>query len=149
MSVAEIIAQVKPLAAEYYRLTGKPLGATGEIGECEVARLLDLTLVDARTPGYDATDRSGERRYQIKTRSLGTAARKKTQSTGKMDIDKDWDAVLLALMNESFEMQEIWEADRADVERELNDRGSKGRNERYQLSLSKFQEIGCLRYPTR
>ena len=77
MSVAEIIAQVKPLAAEYYRLTGKPLGATGEIGECEVARLLDLTLVDARTPGYDATDRSGERRYQIKTRSLGTAARKK------------------------------------------------------------------------
>ncbi len=66
-----------------------------------------------------------------------------------MDIDKDWDAVLLALMNESFEMQEIWEADRADVERELKRPGSKGRNERYQLSLSKFQEIGCLRYPTR
>jgi hypothetical protein len=32
--VREILATVKPLAAEYYQLTGKPLGVTGEVAEC-------------------------------------------------------------------------------------------------------------------
>jgi hypothetical protein len=31
--VREILATVKLLAAEYYRLTGKPLGVTGEVAE--------------------------------------------------------------------------------------------------------------------
>ena len=130
MTVEHLIAQVKPLAAEYHRLTGKPLGATGEIGENEVARLLDLKLVEARTPGYDATNRSGERRYQIKARSLDEESRKKSQNTGRMNLNKEWDAVLLAIMDEKFQMLEIWEAvERLQVE--LEKPGSKGRNERH------------------
>ena len=43
--VREILAAVKPLAAEYYRLTGKPLGVTGEIAEYIAAKLLGLELV--------------------------------------------------------------------------------------------------------
>ena len=31
--IKAILADVKPLAAEYYRLTGKPLGVTGEVAE--------------------------------------------------------------------------------------------------------------------
>ena len=31
--VRDILATVKPLAAEFYRLTGKPLGVTGEVAE--------------------------------------------------------------------------------------------------------------------
>ena len=31
--VRAILATVKPLAAEHYRLTGKPLGVTGEVAE--------------------------------------------------------------------------------------------------------------------
>ena len=147
MSVEEIIPQVKPLAARYYRLTGKPLGVTGEIGEQEVARLLRLQLEGARSPGYDAKDHQGKT-YQIKTRSLNAASRAKTQNTGKLN-DKDWDAALLALMDENLEILEIWEANRADIDRELNRPGSIGRNVRRQLSLSKFKEIGRLRYPTR
>jgi hypothetical protein len=52
--VREILATVKPLAAEFYRLTGKPLGVTGEVAEYEAAEILGLTLVPARTVGYDA-----------------------------------------------------------------------------------------------
>ena len=52
--VREILATVKPLAAEFYRLTGKPLGVTGEIAEYVAAEILGLTLVPARTVGYDA-----------------------------------------------------------------------------------------------
>ena len=48
--VREILATVKPLAAEYYRLTGKPLGVTGEVAEYVAAEILGLVLADARTP---------------------------------------------------------------------------------------------------
>ena len=145
MTIEDILTQVKPLAVEYYRLTGKPLGVTGEIGEFEVARLLSLKLAPARRPGYDAIDQSG-RRYQIKTRSLDDAALKKMkQKTGKLN-DKEWDAALLGIMNREFEMLEIWEADRSAVDCELNRPGGKGRNVRRQLSLSKFKKIGRLRY---
>ena len=144
MTIEDILAQVKPLAVAYYQLTGKPLGVTGEVGEFEVARLLGLKLEAARSPGYDAKDRSG-RRYQIKTRSLDDTSLKKTQNTGKLN-DKDWDAALLCTMTLELEVREIWEADRADIDRELSLPGSRGRNERRQLSLSKFKEIGRLRY---
>lgn len=43
--VREILAAVKPLAAEYYRLTGKPLGVTGEVAEYVAAEILGLELV--------------------------------------------------------------------------------------------------------
>jgi hypothetical protein len=49
-----ILAQVKPLALAFYHLTGRPLGVTGEMAEYVVAEKLDLKLVPARTPGYDA-----------------------------------------------------------------------------------------------
>jgi hypothetical protein len=38
--VREILATVKPLAAEFYRLTGKPLGVTGEVAEYVAAEIL-------------------------------------------------------------------------------------------------------------
>src|SRR5271166_5200400 len=51
--VRNILAKVKPLAAEYYRLTGKPLGVTGEVAEYVAAQLLGLQLAPPRTKGYD------------------------------------------------------------------------------------------------
>ena len=52
--VREVLARAKQAAVDYYRLTGKPLGVTGEVGEYEAARLLGLSLVAARVPGHDA-----------------------------------------------------------------------------------------------
>ncbi len=147
MTIEDIITRVKPLAAKYYRLAGKPLGVTGELGEQEVARLLDLQLAPARTAGYDATDRQG-RKYQIKARSLDAEGRTKTQMTGKL-AREDWDAALLAIMDENFEMLEIWEAERTAVVERLDKPGSKGRNERRTIGLTQFEAIGRLRYSRR
>ena len=71
--VREILATVKPLAAEYYRLTGKPLGVTGEVAEYVAAETLGLVLANARTPGYDAIRHTpdGPQRIQIKGRAYG------------------------------------------------------------------------------
>jgi hypothetical protein len=54
--LAEVLERAREAARDFYRLTGKPLGITGEIGEYETARLLNLKLAAARAPGYDATD---------------------------------------------------------------------------------------------
>ena len=65
--VREILAAVKPLAAEYYQLTGKPLGVTGEVAEYVAAQTLRLELAPPRTKGYDAIRKTsqGEQRIQI------------------------------------------------------------------------------------
>lgn len=145
--VKPLIARIKPLAAEYYRLTEKPLGITGEIGEIEVARLLGLQLAPPREPGYDAKDSTGKILYQIKSRSLNKEARKKTQMIGTMNHLAECDAVLLGIMDEKFRMLGIWEASRADVEAALDKKGSVARNQRRRLSVSKFKKIGHQRYP--
>src|ERR1700732_497162 len=73
----EILSEVKLLAVEYYQLTGKPLGVTGEVAEYVAAETLGLKLAPPRTRGYDAireTD-SGEERIQIKGRAYGEDAK--------------------------------------------------------------------------
>ena len=48
--VREILAEVKRLAVEYYRLTGKPLGVTGEVAEYVAAETLNLNLAPHERP---------------------------------------------------------------------------------------------------
>lgn len=71
--IEEILSEVKPLAAEYYRLTGKPLGVTGEIAEYLAADILGLELAPPRTAGFDALrlGPDGKERVQIKARAVG------------------------------------------------------------------------------
>ncbi|MDD4617068.1 MAG: hypothetical protein PHW76_08170, partial [Alphaproteobacteria bacterium] len=72
--VRKILAAVKPLASEYYRLTRKPLGVTGEIAEYIAAETLGLKLAPARTEGYDTL--RGTERIQIKGRAFASDANK-------------------------------------------------------------------------
>ena len=105
------------------------------------ARLLGLDLSDARTAGYDATDVDG-RRYQIKARSIPADARSRSQQIGRINLVHGFDAVLLVVMDEGYRTLEIWQADRGDVKAALEVPGSKARNERGSLSVSKFRRIG-------
>ena len=52
--VLTVLKEAEVLAREYYRLTGKPLGITGEVDEYEAARILGVELTPARQAGYDA-----------------------------------------------------------------------------------------------
>ena len=46
--ILAILGEAKKLAREYRKLTGKPLGITGEVAEYEAARILGVELTDAR-----------------------------------------------------------------------------------------------------
>lgn len=143
----EILGEAKKLAQEYYALTGKPLGITGEVAEYEAARILGVELTPARHEGYDAIERRDNslRRIQIKGRCLLPNC-KPGQRLGSIDVTKDWDAVLLVLLNENFDATAMHEAERAAVLAALSAPGSKSRNERGQLGISKFKAIGKLRW---
>ena len=101
--VREIIANIKPLAAEYYRLTGKPLGVTGEIAEHLAAELLGLELAPARTSGYDAIrhEPSGPVRVQIKGRAFGKDA-SRSQRLGTIKADAPCDVVMVVLLDSTY-----------------------------------------------
>ena len=145
--ILAILGQAKVLAQQYRRLTGKPLGITGEVAEYEAARILGIELTPARQAGYDAIDVSNgmTRRLQIKGRCVLPNC-KPGQRLGSIDINKDWDAVLLVLLDENFDATAMREAERADVVAALNAPGSRSRNERGALGVSKFRSIGKLRW---
>ncbi len=66
---------------------------------------------------------------------------------GSLDITKEFDGVLLVLMDASFNATAIYEADRAPVIAALTAPGSKSRNERGALGVTKFKSIGRRIWP--
>lgn len=145
--VMDLLVQVKELAKRYRELTGKPLGVTGECAEYEAARLLGLDLAPARTAGYDATETvdGRKRTLQIKGRCVLPGS-KPGQRIGSIDLDKKFDAVLLVILDQDMEAAEMIEAGREAVLAALSAPGSKARNERGQLGISKFRSIGTVRW---
>jgi hypothetical protein len=147
--IFELLREVKLLAREYYELTEKPLGVTGEIAEYEAARILKVKVSPARQSGYDAIRkrRGKEERLQIKGRRF-TPTSKASQRLGSIDLLKEWDIALLVLLDEHYEPTEIFEADRQAVTAALKKPGSRARNERGSLAVSQFKSIGSRIWPS-
>ena len=145
--ILEILAEAKKLAREFRVLTGKPLGVTGEVAEYEAARLLGVNLQPARQAGYDATETiAGQvRRLQIKGRCVLDGG-KPSQRMGSIDTAKDFDSVLLVLLDGNLDATVIYEAEREAVISALTAPGSKSRNERGALGVSKFKSISRIRW---
>ena len=145
IEIMQILGEAKKLAQRYRRLTGKPLGITGEVAEYEAARILGVELTPARQAGYDAIERKGGivRRLQIKGRCLLPNC-KPGQRLGSIEVKKDWDAVMMVLLNENFDAMEIHVAERDAVLAALSAPGSRSRNERGALGVNKFKAIGKL-----
>lgn len=142
------MADVRALAVEYYQLTGKPLGVTGEIGEFEAAEKMGLELGKARADGYDAIRPDGPYRLiQIKSRWRPDGVRPQDRVSA-INISKEFDSVMLVLMRGNYEVHEIWEAGRQDVIDRLTAPGSKARNKRRQMGVSQFKSIADRVWPT-
>lgn len=125
----------------------KPKWGDG-LGEGEAARLLGLEPAAVRQSGYDAIRRRRKEvdRLQIKGRCILSS--NPGQRLGRIDLIKKWDAVVLVLLDANLEPTSIYEAGRAEIERVLSAPGSKARNERGALSVSKFKSIGSKVWPT-
>ena len=142
-----ILADVKLLAKRYLALTGRPLGVTGEIAEFEAVRLLGLRLAPVRQSGWDALDPTTGIRNQIKGRVLKPDAGP-GQRLGSLTAAKEWDAVLLVILDENYEAQVIWEAARDATLARLERPGSRARSERGQLGVQELIRVSKLRWGT-
>ena len=140
----KLIAQARVLAAEYRRTMGKPLpGISNEIAEHDAIRLLALTPRPEGEGGFDAIDPArGDKRIQIKSRTIFDES-KSGQRLGQLKLDKEWDSVVLVLMDENYEPYEIYEAERDDIV-EVLDKSSSSRAKRGAMSVSRFKIIGRL-----
>lgn len=145
-SVNKLIAEARRLAAEYRRTTGKSLGLSSEIARHDAAHLLGLDLVpEAEATGYDALGRGRWQglRVQIKGRTIFDEG-KTGQRIGQLNLNGDWDRVVLVLMDEDYEPFEIHEADRDALEQALEAAAGSKRSKRGALSVAKFKVIGRL-----
>jgi len=142
-SVDKLITQARQLASEYRRTTGKSLGISSEIAEHDACQLLNLELCpQPRTGGYDAVglgDREGKR-VQIKGRVIFDES-KSGQRIGQLKIDKEWDSVVLVLMDENYEPFEIYEAQRDEIEDVWNKASASKRAKRGAMSVARFKII--------
>lgn len=135
--VQQIIEEAKALAIRYKKLTGKPLGITGEIGEFTAAILLNIELCGARQAGYDGI-RNGTEKIQIKSRC---ADKLTSGKLGKISGKHEFDYLVFVWLDEQFEPKAIYEANRKDVFAELNKLDSAAKIERGQLSARKLISI--------
>jgi hypothetical protein len=140
-----LIAETRRLAAEFRRSTGQSLPVSGEIARHDAARLLDLDLCEPRTGGVDAIgkgDLAGQR-FQIKSRVI-TQEKKSGSRIGQLNLNGDWDKVLLVIMDDEYEPCEIYCAGREDIAQAVDDSGSSTRTRRGALSVSKLRIISEL-----
>lgn len=141
----KLFPKIKKLAKKYYELTGKPLGITGEVAEYEVVRLLHLDICYPRQEGYNAVDHNGKK-VQITGRVIQPGS-KKSQRVPTIKQNKEWDYVLLVLLNEKYKTTVIYKANRKPILKAINNSNSKAVHEGGQLSISKFKKLAIQIYP--
>ncbi|MDH5445891.1 MAG: hypothetical protein OEY52_10060 [Gammaproteobacteria bacterium] len=141
-SVGKLISEARQLAAEYRRTTGQVLGISGEIARHDACHFLKLETVKEGVSGYDAVGRENRDglKYQIKGRVIFDEG-KKNQRIGQLKIEQDWDAILLVIMDENYETDCIYEAERGEVLDALKEQTDSNRNKRGAMSVSKFKNI--------
>ena len=163
MSIYEVdrlMAEVRRLAVEYRKTTGKTLPLTAELAVNDAIRLLELEAVTDPQCGYDAIRRlSGEsdadaadrphdanfERVLIKGRAIFDPTRTGLR-IGQIRWDGPWDTVAVVLMDENFAPIEIYEADREALAEALDPQGPEaGQGGRKGgMTLARFRILGEL-----
>ena len=145
-SIEKLMDQTRKLAKEYRQAMGKPLAVSNELAVYDAARLLNLQITEDVEGGYDAIGMVGERtdmRFQIKARTIFNED-KSGQRIGQIKADKQWDAVLLIIMDENYQPQEIYQAEREVLMEALNEAKNSKRAKRGAMTVAKFKIISEL-----
>jgi len=144
-SIDKLMHETRQLAAKYRKTTGSTLPVTGEISRFDVAKALDLQLMDDMTLGYDAIGR-GERkglRILIKGRVIFDDSRSSPR-IGQIKSDGRWDRVVMVIFDDDYLPVEMHEATSEDIESALNTKTESANKKRGAMSVAQFKIIGRL-----
>ena len=141
----KLMGEARRLAAEFRRATGKPLVVGGEIARFDASRLLDLELVNAPNAGFDAIGRGPRagQRVQIKGRAV-FANQRSAQRVGELRITRQWDILMVVLMDDAFEPTEIIEIPRETVIALLEQTNGSQRRSRGTLTVARLRATGTV-----
>ena len=143
LKVEQLLKCAKKIACEYYKLTQRPLGVTGEVAEYEASQKLELKLEVARTALFDASNEVGGRivRYQIKGRAVDAHDRRRGR-VSSIKCDGDFEEVLLVLLDKTtLDALEIWQASRESVKQRLDNLNGQAARIRRSMNISQFISI--------
>ena len=138
----KLMAETRRLAAEYRRSTGSTLPVSAELAKFDAISLLGLRTLDTPISGVDAlcdTER-GVERVQIKGRVIFDA-KKTGQRVGQLNLDADWDIVLLVMMDEDYQSTAIFSVSKTQLLKVLAEQHDAKSTARGALSVKKFQAI--------
>jgi len=142
-SIDTLIEETRRLAAEFRRSTGTMLPVSGEIARYDACLHLQLTASKDRNTSFDAIgtgDREGLK-IQIKSRVIGDAV-KSGHRIGQLNMESDWDRIVLSLMDNDFEPLEMYELSREKIESMHSP--DKKQTKRGVISVAKFKAMGDL-----
>ena len=107
----DMIRKIRDVALEFRKKYGRNL-ATGFLGELYACEVLGLKLAEnPNQKGYDAEDEDGKR-YQIKTRcSMRGSGVNPRGRMGRFRRPDDFDYALLVLLDDKYDLKEIWKAE--------------------------------------
>ncbi|KKN69438.1 hypothetical protein LCGC14_0440750 [marine sediment metagenome] len=144
-SIDKLMHETRQLAAKYRKATGSTLPVTGEISRFDVAKALNLQLIDDLTLGYDAIGRDVRKdlRILIKGRVIFEDSRSSPR-IGQIKSDGRWDRVIMVLFDDDYLPVEMHEASSEDIEAALNTKSESANKKRGAMSVSQFKIIGRL-----
>jgi len=144
-SIDKLMHETRQLAAKYRMTTGTTLPVTGEIARFDVAKELNLNLIDDLTLGYDA-EGLGERaglRILIKGRVIFEDSRS-TPRIGQINPDGRWDSVIMVLFDDDYMPVEMYEATNIDISTAMKARRDSQNKKRGAMSVAQFKIISQL-----
>jgi len=145
----KLMDETRRLAAEYRRSTGTTLPVSAELAKFDAISLLGLRSPEEPESGVDALRDSeqGVERIQIKGRVIFDP-KKTGQRIGQLNIDANWDVVLLVMMNEDYQSTAIYSVSKPHLLTVLAEQQDSKNNTRGALSVKKFQAIAEQVWPS-
>lgn len=144
-SIDKLMHETRQLAAKYHQTTGNTLPVTGEIARFDVAKALNLDLIEDQTLGYDALGTVGNKqvRVLIKGRVIFESSRSSAR-IGQVKPDDRWDDVVLVLFDDNYEPMEMYLATTDDIVDALDTKPDSKNKKRGAMSVAQFKIIGQL-----
>ncbi|PHS23406.1 MAG: hypothetical protein COA83_09970 [Methylophaga sp.] len=144
-SIDKLMHETRQLAAKYRQATGSTLAVTGEIARFDVAKTLNLNLIDDMTLGHDAigTGNRESLRILIKGRVIFEDS-KSSPRVGQIKTDGRWDNVVLVLFDDDYMPAEMYEATEKAIKEATGSESGSVNKKRGAMSVAQFKKIGQL-----
>jgi len=139
----KLMEETRQLAAKYRDATGQPLPVSHDLACYDAIRLLKLRAPVEPESGVDAvgTDEFDGQRFQIKGRVHFQNLKGKQQRIGQLNLDGIWDVCLVVILNEAYQAETIYAAEKSVLTDSLAD---KKVNKRGAMTVAQFKAVSNL-----